>query len=259
MSEPIPLSEAEEADLTALADGRLEPARRAEVEARVESDARLAHALDRQRAGLTAITAAAASVSAPVALRSRVEAMQREPAPRRRWRMPSLRILVPAAGLAVAAAVALFVVFAGGAPSTDTILAAATRPPTATVSLDPTQPALLRDRVEEVRFPNFEGKFGWEAKGTRTDELDGRDTRTVFYRREGREAAYTIVGGEALPWPDGERTTIDGVKLRSFIDGDRTVVTWRRGGRTCVLSGRGVSKASLLELAAWKGKGAVTF
>jgi hypothetical protein len=259
MSEPRPLSEAEEADLTALADGRLEPARASEMEARVASDARLARALERQRAGLTAITAAAGSVSAPMALRARIEEMQREPAPRRRWKMPQLRILLPAAGLAAAAAIALIVVLAGGAPSTETILAAATRPPTATVSLDPTQPALLRDRVENVRFPNFEAKFGWEAKGTRSDAIEGRDTRTVFYRREGRETAYTIVGGKALPWPKGDKTTIDGIKLRSFTSGDRTVVTWRRGGRTCVLSARGVSKASLLELAAWKGKGAVTF
>jgi hypothetical protein len=260
MSDPQPLSEADEADLAAFADGRLEPDRRAALEARIESDARLAHALDRQRAGLTAITAAAASVSAPMALRARVEAMQREPEPRRRWRMPSLRLWLPAAGLAAAVViVAAIVVLGGGAPSTDTIIAAATRPPTASVSLDPRQPALLRDRVEAVRFPNFEQKFGWEAKGTRTDELDGRDTRTVFYRREGREAAYTIVGGEALPWPDGERTEIEGIKLRSFTQGDRTVVTWRRGGHTCVISGRDVSKASLLELAAWKGKGAVTF
>ena len=186
--------------------------------------------------------------------------MQREPEPRRRrWRMPSMRILVPAAGLAAVAVIALVVVLAGGAPSTQTMLAAATRPPTATVTLDPSQPALLRDRVENVRFPNFEAKFGWEAKGTRTDELDGRDTRTVFYRREGRETAYTIVAGDALPWPEGKRHDIDGVKLRSFKDGDRTVVTWRRDGRTCVLSARDVSEESLLELAAWKAKGAVTF
>ncbi len=260
MSEPSPLSEADEADLTALADGRLEPDRRAEVESRVAGDPRLAQALERQQAGLTAITAAAASVSAPVALRSRIEAMQREPEKRkRRWRLPELRVLVPAAGLALAAIAALVVVLASGPPSTDAFLAAATRPPTAAVSLDPTQPALLRDRVQNVRFPNFEGKFGWEAKGVRRDDTDGRVNRTVFYRNEGRETAYTIVAGEALPWPEGEETTIDGVKFRSFTDGDREVVTWRRGGRTCVISGVDVPRATLLELASWNAKGAVTF
>lgn len=259
MSEPHPLSEAEEADLTALADGRLDPGRRAQVEARIESDPRMAHALDRQRAGLDAITAAVGSVSAPMALRSRIEALQREPAPRRRWRMPSPRTWIPAAGLAAAAAVAVIVVLIGGAPNTEAILAAATRPPVAAVSLDPRNPALLKDRVDETRFPNYEAKFAWEAKGTRTDELEDRHTRTVFYRLEGREAAYTIVAGKALPWPEGERTTIDGVKLRSYKQDGRNVVTWRRDGHTCVMSGRGVSTEALLELASWQAKGAVTF
>ena len=140
------------------------------------------------------------------------------------------------------------------------MLAAAIRPPTGAVSLDPTQPALLRDRVESVRFPNFEGKFGWEATGVRTDEIAGRSTRTVFYRHEGRRIAYTIVEGEALPWPDGaEKTPYDGVDLRTFTHGDRTVVTWRRDGHTCVLSSTSVPRDELLELAGWKGKGAVTF
>ena len=158
------------------------------------------------------------------------------------------------------AAIALVVVLLGGAPSTEAMLAAATRPPTGAVSLDPRQPALLRDRVESVRFPNFEAKFGWEASGVRTDEIGGRTARTVFYRREGRRVAYTIVEGEALGWPgEAAKAPRDGVDLRTFQDGDRTVVTWRREGRTCVLSSTDVPRDELLELAAWKGKGAVRF
>jgi hypothetical protein len=49
------------------------------------------------------------------------------------------------------------------------------------------------------------------------------------------------------------------VKLRPFDEEGREVVTWLRGGRTCVLSGDGVSSATLLELAAWKGMGSVKF
>ena len=111
-----------------------------------------------------------------------------------------------------------------------------------------------------MRFPNYEGKFGWEAEGTRTDEIGGRDTKTVFYRHEGRRIAYTIVEGEQLAWPPGaDKTEQEGTKLRTFTDGDRTVVTWRRKGRTCVLSATNVPVDQLLELAAWKGQGAVDF
>jgi hypothetical protein len=261
MPEPRPLSEAEEAQLAAFADGRLEPDERADVERRLVEDIDLARAYERQRAGMVAIATAAESVSAPLALRSRIEAMQRGEAPvRRRRRRLSFGRWMPAAGLAAAAAVAVVVVLLGGAPSTEAMLAAATRAPTGTVSLDPRQPALLRDRVEAVRFPNFEAKFGWEAAGVRTDEIDGRSTKTVFYRKEGRRIAYTIVGGEALAWPGGAtKMPRDGVEMRTFRDGNRSVVTWRREGRTCVLSATNVATDELLTLASWKGKGAVSF
>jgi hypothetical protein len=83
--------------------------------------------------------------------------------------------------------------------------------------------------------------------------------RTVFYERGGKRIAYTIVAGEQLEWPDVEPTVRDGVELRPFDEEGREVVTWLRGGQTCVLSGEAVSEATLLELAAWKGMGAVKF
>jgi hypothetical protein len=261
MPEPRPLSESEEAELAAFADGRLDPERRADVERRLVEDVELARAYERQRAGMVAIATAAESVSAPLALRSRIEAMQRGEAPAKpRRRRLSIGRWMPAGIAVAAAAIALVVVLAGGAPSTSAMLAAATRPPTGTISLDPTQPALLQDRVETVRFPNFQGKFGWEATGVRTDTIGGRTAKTVFYRHEGRRIAYTIVDGEALAWPgDAAKLRYEGVAMRTFDHGDRTVVTWRRDGHTCILSATNVPKGELLELASWNGKGAVTF
>jgi hypothetical protein len=51
----------------------------------------------------------------------------------------------------------------------------------------------------------------------------------------------------------------EGTELRSIERGGRLVVTWLRGGHTCVLSGAGVKPAVLLDLAGWRGKGAITF
>ncbi|HEU5242560.1 MAG TPA: MBL fold metallo-hydrolase [Ornithinibacter sp.] len=66
--------------------------------------------------------------------------------------------------------------------------------------------------------------------------------------------------GDALDAePGAEATTVDGVRLSVTRDGDRTVVTWLRDGHTCVLSGSGVPRRTMLELAAWKGDGAVAF
>ena len=140
--------------------------------------------------------------------------------------------------------VAIVIAFSGG-PATAEVLAAAARPPVAAVQLDPGQPRLLRDQVDDVRFPNYEGKFGWEAEGTRTDEIGGRETRTVFYRREGRRIAYTIVAGDAARLAARlEQDRAGGRQAAQFKDGDRTVVTWRRNGRTCVLSATNVPRTS---------------
>ena len=261
------LSPEEEADLAALADGRLDPARRAAVEARLAAEPELAAALERQRVAVAAIARAVEETSAPLALRARVERLKAESSRggrigRVRRRAPGRRLgwLIPAVAATAAAALLIALVLPlGGALTVEDTLAAATRPVESSATPDPADAKLLREEVEGVRFPNFEGKFGWRAVGDRADELEDRDTRTAFYEREGKRIAYTIVGGEQLEWPDVEPTVRDGVKLRPFDEEGREVVTWLRGGQTCVLSGEGVSSATLLELAAWKGQGSVKF
>ena len=73
-SEEPGLSPEEQADLAALADGRLDPARRAAVEARLAAEPELAAALlERQRVAVAAIARAVEETSAPLALRARIE------------------------------------------------------------------------------------------------------------------------------------------------------------------------------------------
>jgi hypothetical protein len=280
------LSAEDEADLVAMADGRLEPAQRANLEGRLTTEPGLAAALERQRTALTAITAASERVAAPPALRARIEAMVAEaaaaepagdrtlerngaPGPRTRTkpsvlsrlraRLPSGPLL-PVAGLAAAAAIAVIVVFAGGGNVTvNDMLAAATSPPTATVQLDPNNAKLVDVTEGEVPFPNFADKFKVDATGQRTDNTDGRDNTTVFYDDNGEEIAYTIVAGEALPWPEGTKQVVNGTEFRTFEQDGRTVVTWRRGDQTCVMSAENVPEAKLLELASWDGMGDIPF
>ncbi len=42
-----------------------------------------------------------------------------------------------------------------------------------------------------------------------------------------------------------------GVSYRLLTENDAAVVTWLRAGHLCVVSGRGVSSATLLRLASW--------
>lgn len=242
-------------ELAALADGRLDPARRAEVEARVAADPQLAAALERQRAAVRAIAMASGQVRAPHDLRLRIDAISR--APRRR---PLWVRLAPSLGLAACLLVAVAVGLGGGGLTVEEALAVSTRPPLAAVAVDPRDPKLLRERVEGLPFPNYAQKFGWLPEGSRRDAVDDRGIRTVFYVRAGVRIAYSIVGGDALDPPEDARAAErEGTALRVFEHGGRTAVTWERRGHTCVLSGEDVPATTLLELAAWKGMGSIPF
>lgn len=258
MPDPDPqLPDGDLADLAALADGLL-PADQADaLRARFDAEPALAAEFARQQRGLAFVRTAVANTEAPLALRERIES-QRAKAPararRRRW--------LPAGAAAAlgAAGVALVLVLGGaGAPSVTDTLGAATQTAAIGVTVDEETPQLLTLGRDGVPFPNFAAKFGWEATGARTDDIDGRPTTTVFYERDGQEIAYTIVGGEALEVPDGDTATIEGRDYTVLEEDGRTIVTWERGGRTCVLSGEDVSAGELLELAGWKGKGNVPF
>lgn len=251
-------------DLARLADGSLEGHPRTELEIRLTGSASLRAALERQRAGAAALRGL--ELDAPGSLRARIVAQTASTsngAARSRWL--GARRLALGGGLAGAVAVtALAVVLilssGSGSPSVNDAARLGERPPTGAVHADPSNPRLLAAAVQGVPFPNWSGEFGWHQVGTRSDRLGDREARTVLYRHEGKRIAYTIVSGHGIAAPsDATTTTRNGVHLHAFEDRGRRVVTWWRGGRTCVLSGSGVGDRQLLKLASWKGDGAVPF
>jgi hypothetical protein len=165
---------------------------------------------------------------------------------------------VALAGAAAAAVLLAAVLVApSGAPTVEDAAAFATAPATAPA---PAADGPLLDITQDgIPFPAWAEKFGWEATGSRTDELDGRSTTTVFYEKDGKRLAYTIVGGDALDKPGGNVITAEGTPVTVFGDDGRLVATWERDGNTCVLSGEGIDEQKLAELAGWTGKGAVAF
>lgn len=115
----------------------------------------------------------------------------------------------------------------------------------------PGAPSLLK-RTEQAgpAHPNWEQTLGWRATGARTDVLQDRRVVTVFYEQDGQRIGYAIVLGPHLPPPAATTDqVVGGVRLRSFLVKDRPVVTWVRGGYTCILSGRNVDVQVLLDLA----------
>lgn len=251
------LTDADLADLARLADGTLPPERRAEVEARVAASDRLAQIVARQGVALSALHEAE-RIGAPARVHAAVE--RRRAPVRSRRRSTVMRALTPVTAAALALILAFSGVFSAGLSVADAA-ALAQKPPTQPAPPPVTgKPQLLRAQVDGVPFPDYSAKFGWKPVGARADDPSGRDTTTVYYARDGRRIAYSIVSGDALDHPDYARPQRrSGVDYWTFTSDGRTVVTWERGGRTCVLSGRNVPAGELVDLADWRGKGAIPF
>jgi hypothetical protein len=245
------------AELTALADGTLRGRRRARLLAEIGRSPELAEQLEKQRRAVAALRSV--DEPAPAWLRSRVE-------PERGRRRRRISFSVPlagglAAGAAFAVLLALLLPGGAGGPSVVEASELAARPAEAPAPRPvPADPALLNARAEGLAFPNWAGEFGWRATGRRVDEVEGRRAVTVFYEKGARRIGYTILSGDTIEPPEEASTANrEGVILRGFSAEGRMIVTWPRGGHTCVLSGTGVDASTLLDLAAWKGNGSVLF
>jgi hypothetical protein len=250
----------ENSDLAALADGSLPAERRRALENQVAASPELESLLAEQQLAVSLVHNQ--DVTAPAALRARVDELTRAKArgkARARARRP-LRPRFVVAGLAAAVAVVAVVAAAlpGGAGGPTVVQAADL------ARLAPTLPApakstahgdLLAASEAGVPYPYWEDAFAWRATGARSDTLAGRHATTVYYARGAQRIAYSIVSGQPLGGSGGWRTAVrSGVLLRIRQGGGVTVVTWERGEHSCVLSGRGVSAASLEALASWHGQ-----
>ena len=235
--------------IVALADGTLTGRRRERAERRLAAIPRAAEQVERQRRVSRALSAGPATpptlAAAPSALR----------APRLRvFRTPLV------AATAVAAVLAALIVVGGGGGTTLTQAAGLAK-------LSAGQPApatagpVLRASLDGVKFPEWEREFGWRATGARSDTLDGRRTRTVYYEHTGHRIAYTVVSGPPLEVPDHVRhVRRDGLSIALYRDpshGGHDVAVFERNGRTCVLAGHVMRVSTLVKLAAWKGGGEV--
>jgi hypothetical protein len=236
------------ADLSALADGSLDPERVSTVRELIARSPELTRRYEDERRAVDALRAVRAD-RAPAALRIAVTA------PRRQQRRTRSRLIsFGALGTAVAAAVAaLVLLLPGGAPGSPSVSQAAALALRGPVMSPPAKHpgAKLNQDVEEVYFPDW-SRLGWHAVGQRVDRLGGHLAVTVYYEWQGKQVAYTILGAPALRWPGNQTRVIHGIELQSLVSGSRLIITWRRTGHTCVLSGPGISVNELARLAAWR-------
>jgi hypothetical protein len=214
------------------------------------------HSIDEAQSerGRAIVEAAAVQTRAPLALRERIEADRARSRPARRgWALGG-----SLAAVAAAAATAIVLATGGGSAGLSVAQAAelAQRGPAAPApAVNGARPSLLKRSVDGVVYPSWQDEFPWRASGAREDKLDGRRAVTVFYDNpQHARVGYTIVAGEPLDEPSGPGLRQGSEHYVVLSRGDRTIVTWRRGGHTCVLSGpASVPRAKLLALASWSG------
>jgi hypothetical protein len=252
-----------ERDLLALADGSLPASRRVRVERAVAQSPELQAILAAQRRALSAIDDAA-SERAPVALRARLELLrepERRPTKTRRLTFPRL---LPAGGLAAAAAAAGVVLAVSGGVEAPTVAQAALLANRAPVAGAPPEsahsPTLKGVSAAGLPFPYWQDYAGLRATGVRRDRIDGRQATTVFYSRGSQRVAYTIVSGGPLAAGASTRSTAEyGVKVRTLTAHGMRVATWLRRGHTCVLAAGDVPASILVRLASWRGDGRIPY
>src|ERR1700730_458996 len=113
--------------------------------------------------------------------------------------------------------------------------------------------ALIAGRSQPAIRGAATGGRGARSPGSRTDRVGGRAVTTVFYADAGgRRIGYAIVAGTPAPRSTGGAIAWrKKTPYRLLTENGTAVVTWLRDGHLCVVSGRGVSSATLLRLASW--------
>jgi hypothetical protein len=195
---------------------------------------------------LSVLREAAREVRAPRGLRLRIEADARS-----RQRPWGLRAATAVAGAAALLAVAVLLPGGPGTPSLTQAAALASQGSAGPAPTpDPDDPGVkLSEQVGDVYFPNWSSTLGWRPTGLRRDLLDMHRAITVYYRYGAARLAYTILSPPALSPPAAMVTVENGMTVRTLRLQGRLLVTWRRDGSTCVLTGTNVTGAQLRRLA----------
>ncbi len=154
---------------------------------------------------------------------------------------------------ALAVAVLAMVLLPGGpaAPSLSQAAALSTRGAAGPAPTpDPDDPGVkLAENVNDVYFPDWSSTLGWHPTGLRRDLIRLHRAVTVYYSYGERRLAYTIVSAPALAQPPAPVTIENGITVRTLRRHEKLIVTWRRDGSTCILTGTNVSAAQLRRLA----------
>jgi hypothetical protein len=226
-------------------------------------DAELAAVLERQRR--VAFALSSAGPATPSHLGARIDALQRREkrafgiSMPTSWRPRWVAVAGAAATAVAAAAVVLVTAESSSGTLAATRVADVWQSPITSTALHPSQgnPSELNVSFHGTAYPAYRDSEGWHAVGTRTDQIAGKPSFTVFYGTGNRRAAYTVVPGSVSIPSSASRFVSGGVPMAEFRSGNRWIIVFRNHGNTCVLTAAAPrEKAWLVKLAAWGSNGA---
>jgi hypothetical protein len=99
-----------------------------------------------------------------------------------------------------------------------------------------------------VRVPDL-ARVGWTPVASRVDEVGSRTVATVVAERDGTRLALAVLSGQPLRPPSGGRIVRGDLTLYRQAAAGRTVLSWRRAGRTAVITAVAVDPARLADVA----------
>ena len=148
--------------------------------------------------------------------------------------------------IVIAAAVAAAATFAltAGVPDSEVVARVA-----AAQNLGATGPLAASGQVVAgMRTPDL-GAYRWAPTGARVDVVGTHTVATAFFERGGRVIAASVVSGGPIREPGPVVAVPAGVRVHRISLAGRTILSWRRGGRTVVMSSIAVPQPWLVALA----------
>jgi hypothetical protein len=101
--------------------------------------------------------------------------------------------------------------------------------------------------VGGMRTPDLQ-YYRWTPQGARLDVVGTHSVATAFFSRGGRLLAVSVISGGPVSEPGPVVITPGGVPVHKTVIDTRTVLSWRRGGHTMVMSSIAVPTLWMINL-----------
>ncbi len=100
----------------------------------------------------------------------------------------------------------------------------------------PTQSVSAQVRIiDGLELPVIQ-RDGWQLQGVRSDQVGAHTVVTGYYVRDRHSLVGSVISGAPILMPGPVIMHSDGVEIHHSYLAERNILSWRRGGRTVLIS-----------------------